>query len=412
MAPPRNQRGDRRSPPYRAAAICAPGLEPLLADELTDLGCRPKPAGAGTVEFAATARQLYRANVWLRVAGRVTVRASTFRATDFDHLERGAAEIAWAEWLAPGTVPRFRVSATASKLYHTEAVAERLAAVAAEATGADPLDGGDRVESDDDGQLVVVRIDRNTVTISIDSSGAPLHHRPWRTDLGPAPLRATMAAAVLRAVGWRPGTPLLDPFCGSGVIPIEAALIARRLPPGGEREFAFHRWPRFEPGTWASVAGEIAEAEPVDEAAPILASDRDAEAVAATIGNAAAAGVGDRIDVETRVVSHLAARSDAGLVVTNPPYGRRVGDGDVRPLYRRFGAVVRDRLPGWGLAMIAADRKLAAVADRRLAPVARFRHGGIPVQVVTRPSASEDDLVADRAGEDDPGLSVPPGVDP
>ncbi len=365
------------SPPRRlpAAVICTPGLEFVCRDELIALGLKPKPAGRGTLEVAATPRQLYAANVWLRTATRVVVRLATFRATDFRRLQDGADAIDWSPWLADGIAPRFRISTNDSKLYHTQAIAQRLHQVVGPPSIGEPE------------QLVVVRIERNTVTISVDSSGEPLHHRPWRTDLGEAPLRTTMAASLLLAAGWDRTTGLCDPFCGSGVIPIEAALLAGNRPPGGDRGFAFHQWPSFETGTWASVRGEIsAAATPIET--PIHGSDRDADVVAMARANAERAGVADAVTFADRVVSHLPALPPPGLVVTNPPYGRRVGDGRLDGLYQRFGSVVRERLPEWGLAMVCTDAKLAAKADGRLERVARFKHGGLKVELRTRPAGA------------------------
>ena len=362
----------------RVAAICPPGLEEVCAAEVLELGCRPRPAGPGTVEFDATTRQLYAANVWLRTATRVVVRLTTFRATDFQRLQEGAAAVDWVPWIGPGMAPRFRVSTRDSKLYHTDAIAQRLHQVVGPPSLGEPE------------QLFVVRIERNTVTISADSSGEGLHRRPWRTELGQAPLRPTMAAALLLLVGWDPDVGLIDPFCGSGTLPIEAALLATGRPPGGEREFAFHTWPTFEAGTWASVAGEIASRRRhrPDDAGPLIGSDRDGSVVTKATANAERAGVAELVELETRVVSHLRARPGPGLVASNLPYGRRVGDGALDGLYRRFGAVLRERLPEWDVAIVAADRKLALAADSRFVTRARFRHGGLGVRILHRPAAS------------------------
>ena len=384
-------RSEPGRPPYRAAAICTPGLEFVCRQELADLGCKPKPAGPGTVEFDANARQLYAANTWLRTASRVVVRVGTFRSTDFAHLQDRASEIDWSAWLADGVAPRFRISSNESKLYHTKAIAQRLHQVVGPASTGGPE------------QLFVIRIDRNTVTVSVDASGEALHHRAWRTDLGDAPLRTTMAAALLLATQWSASSTLIDPFCGAGTIAIEGALLARNLPPGGDRTFAFAQWPHFEPGAWASVAGTVAAnaTTTLNSAGVILASDRDDEAVAAAKANAERAGVSDDIEFETKVVSHIGARTDEGLVATNPPYGKRIGDGDLTGLYRRLGGVVRERLPGFGLAMISSDRKLASKTDRALAPLARFRHGGLPVQLLYRPSSQPD---PGEAGPEEPAV--------
>lgn len=358
---------------YRAAAVCTPGFEAVCAAELKAIGCRPKPAGPGLLEFDANARQLYSANVWLRSAGRVVVRIDTFRATDFFHLQDHASRIDWERLIPPGHAPRFRISSNDSKLYHTKAIAQRLHQVSLPPSIGEPE------------QLFIVRIDRNNVTISIDSSGEALHKRPWRTELGEAPLRTTMAAAVLNLAGWESSQTLIDPFCGSGTIGIEAALLARGLPPGGERAFAFHDWPDFDAGSWASVIGSIGSADKTDDArAPILLSDRDEAAITMAKANAERAGVFGDIEFETRVVAHLKGRSDTGALVTNPPYGRRLGKGQLNGLYSRLGAVARERLPGYSVTLISPNSKLAKTADGGLRSAARFRHGGLAVDVFHR----------------------------
>ena len=360
---------------YQAAAVCTPGLEAVCKAELSALGIRPRSGGPGLLTFDANRRQLYAANVWLRTAARVTVRLATFRATDFIHLQEHAAKVDWDRWIPPGLAPRFRVSSTDSKLYHTKAVAQRLHQVSR------PPSIGDQE------QTFIVRIDRNNVTISVDSSGEALHKRPWRTNLGDAPLRPTMAAALLSVAGWDPSQALVDPFCGAGTIGIEAALLAAGMPPGGERVFAFHEWQDFDPGSWASVVGGIGSR--MDEAetgptVPIVLADRDPAMVAAAEANAEAAGVADRVQIETRVVAHLRGRTDRGWVVTNPPYGRRLPGGEPTALYRRLGAVVRERLPGYGLALVTSGRDLARAADGRLSGTTRFRHGGLAVKIYRR----------------------------
>lgn len=399
-----------------AAVVCIPGLEEVTAGELRALGLRPKPAGPGLLECSVNHRELYAANVWLRTASRVLVRVATFRATDFVHLQDHAAAIDWGRWVPPGFAPSFRVSSNNSKLYHTKAIAQRLHQVSLPPSIDEPE------------QRFVVRIDRNTVTLSADSSGTALHHRPWRQELAAAPLRTTMAAAMIALSGWRPDQALVDPFCGAGTIGIEAALIRSGRPPGGERDFAFHHWPTFDAGSWASVVGSIDAAlggvdsvittvtddgwrsipAPGSMAGPIVLSDRDERAVAAARANAEAAGVADLVEIDTRVVAHLPALrhrpavghrggdgegggdgvdgSPAGHVITNPPYGKRVGGSSLTALYRRLGAVSRERLADCDLTLVTSGSALARAADGNLAPVASFRHGGLPVRVYHRPA--------------------------
>jgi len=165
--------------------------------------------------------------------------------------------------------------------------------------------------------------------------------------------------------------------------------MALGLPPGGQREFSFHTWPSFDTGAWASVAGSVqaaheAAASDVARRPEIVASDRDPSMVAATKANAARAAVDHLMIIEERLVSHLRARSDRGLILTNPPYGKRLGSAKLARLYRRLGAVARDRLPGFDLALLTAHRKLAMQADSGCKAVLSFRHGGLGVKLYHR----------------------------
>jgi putative N6-adenine-specific DNA methylase len=357
--------------------VCSPGLEPLLRDELIDLGIRRPRSITGGVTFDATTRQLYAVNVWSRIATRVLVRTTHFRARTFEALERGLATVDWQTWMPEGTGVRVRVTSTRSRLYHTGAIEERVQRV----LGAAPA-------NDDGAPLVVVRIVDDDVQISVDTSGVALYKRGWRTSTAKAPLRETLAAAMVLASGWRHDAPLVDPFCGSGTIAIEAALLASGRAPGAHRSFAFERWPSFEPGTMASVRASTA----VDPRAvpTIIARDRDAGAVQTTIANATRAGVADVIDVRRASISELAdvhlESRDTGWVVSNPPYGRRVGGGgDLRDLFARFGDVTRAALPGWQVGALVADARAAGHARLALREVFRTRTGGIPVQFVAGP---------------------------
>ncbi len=380
---------------FEAVAVCTPGLEAICRDEVEALGNRVGNVGPGLVEFKATTRQLYASVVWLRTASRVMVRMATFRATDFEHLVARAEEIDWAQWLGPGVAAEFRVTAHKSRLIHTAAIAERL----------ERLVGAPLERPEQPRQAFVVRADRDLFTVSADASGEALHHRSWRTDHVAAPIRPTMAAAMLSAAGWDGTEPLLDPFCGSGTVAIEAALVARNLPPdpgrlGGEEGmmpgYALARWPGFESGTWASVAGSARAGAAPASPVTIEAADREGSAILAATANAERAGVAGDIMLETRVVSHLTGRSDAGLVATNPPYGKRLATGDLVPLYKRFGAVLRERRPDWRLTLVTPDRRLARAADRRLVPTHRFGHGGLTVELFSRPGGAIPDLEGPR----------------
>lgn len=315
-----------------------------------------------------------RANLWLRTASRVLVRFATFRASAFHELERRAKKLPWAEFVAPGGAIEFRVTTHKSRLYHSDAIAERLHAASDSAPSGETGNG--------DAQLFVVRVVRDEFVVSVDASGDLLHRRGYRAETGKAPLRETLAAALLLGSGWAADVALLDPFCGSGTIPIEAALIARRIAPGASRRFAFMRWPAYDEHLWADVLAAAAAQSLPRAPVPILGSDRDRGATAASIANAERAGVAGDVVFETRAISAIEPPAASGLLATNPPYGVRLGERRrLRDLYARLGQVVA-RHPGWAAAMYLSHDEFAATTGLPLRPLFRTSNGGIRVSAM------------------------------
>jgi putative N6-adenine-specific DNA methylase len=389
--------GDTR----RCYAVCALGLEKLLASELGAMAIGPHAVDgeSGGVEFDASLRTLYEANLRLRTASRLLVRLGTFHVRALGELERRARELPWERYIMPGRSVRVRVTSRKSRLYHTGAIAERVAVAMTSRSGgvAESAGSGSGSEAgagrvaaveddapDGESQLVVVRVFHDRCTISIDSSGALLHRRGYRLATAKAPLRETLAAALLLASEWDARSPLLDPMCGSGTIVIEAALMARRIAPGSGRDFAFQTWPDFDPALWESVLAD-AHAR-ILPAAPcrILGSDRDAGAVAAAIANAERAGVAGDVEFTRRALSAIDPPAEPGWVVTNPPYGSRMGSpARLRNLYAQLGKVLRTRCDGWRVALLSADRRLETSMGIRLSTALETRNGGIAVRAST-----------------------------
>ena len=367
-------------------AVAAPGLEPIVASEIVALGPQPQVVEGG-VSFAGTLADVQRANLHLRAASRVVVRLGTFRATAFHELERFAGKLAWGTVLGAGASIAVRATCRKSRLYHSDAVAERVLSAAERAVGGLVPAAAPR-EEDESGsaaQLIVVRLSHDRVTISADSSGALLHLRGYRQAIAKAPIRENLAAAMLLGGGWDPRTPLVDPMCGSGTVAIEAALLARAIAPGLGRSFAFERWPSFDARAWRETVDCAKSAILARAPASIVASDRDAGAVRAALANAERAGVGADVAITERSVSEVEApEGEVGALVTNPPYGMRVGERRaLRDLYARFGQVARARFPGWVLTLLSADRALEAQLRLDLEERFRTRNGGIPVRLVS-----------------------------
>ncbi|HLL48464.1 MAG TPA: class I SAM-dependent RNA methyltransferase, partial [Longimicrobiaceae bacterium] len=365
---------DERFPLF---AVTAPGLEELCAHELRWMGIAGV-AEPGGVVWEGTRAELYDANLRLRLASRVLVRVAEFRARTFFELERHARKVPWEQFVAPGGTVRLRVSSRKSKLYHEGAIAQRLLDAVERSVGglrdAGAAGGGDEEDEGAEGQLFVVRFHYDRCTVSADASGALLHLRGYRQALAKAPLRETLAAAMLLGSGWDGSAPLLDPMCGSGTVAIEGALLARRIAPGlasaerAPRRYAFLDWPDFDTRLWAGTveraAGEVLAAAP----APIQGSDRDAGAVEAARSNAARAGVLDDLALDVCPLSAVASPPGTGWLLSNPPYGVRVGETEgLRNLYAALGRLAREKLPGWTLGLLSADRGLEAQVKVRFA---------------------------------------------
>jgi len=389
---------------HHCYAITAPGLEHLTATELRAVGVTPGAPEPGGVPFEAAPGLLYAANLRLRTASRIVMRVARFHAASFAELERQAREVGWPRWIAEGGAVHFRVTSRTSRLYHQDAVAERLERAVLESVPgvravrapreADRLD--DDVHALPAVQRFLVRIVDDELVLSVDSSGSLLHRRGYRQDSAKAPLRETLAAAMLLASGWDGGAPLVDPMCGSGTIPIEAALLARRAPPGWRRRFAFECWPEFKPSVWEFVRGEAGKEMRDQAPAPIVAADRDAGAIAATQANAERAGVLDDLAVHRAALSDTLgdpgiAALGSGLVLTNPPYGVRVGEsGRLRDLYAALGNAMRGPLAAWSLGFVTSDPALAAATGLPLRTLLETVTGGLRIRLHCTGSARDE----------------------
>ncbi|MEO8908796.1 MAG: class I SAM-dependent RNA methyltransferase [Gemmatimonadaceae bacterium] len=375
-------------PRYEIFAPTAPGLESIAAGELKSLGIRARQETGG-VAFGGDLGRVYQANLWLRTASRVVVRLGHFHASTFHELERRAKKLPWAEFLPAKSAVRLRVTCRKSKLYHSDAVAERvLSAIAGSVSG--PIEA-EAVEPDDDtsetesktSQLFVVRIVDDQCEISADSSGELLHRRGYRKEIAKAPLRETIAAAIVLASGWKRGDALLDPMCGSGTIPVEALMLARKIAPGLRRNFQFMGWPGFDGGSWNGLL-EKARAEIIDFHGEVLGSDRDEGAIEAATRNAERAGVADNMRFFPGALSgSIEAAGDpangTGWILTNPPYGVRVGESsDLRNLYAKLGSMLRAK-EGWRLGVLTSDLDLVRQTKLPLRPRFSTSNGGIPV---------------------------------
>jgi len=346
------------APELRLFAVATPGLEPVVAAQLQALpGARQLVPVPGGVEFTGDLATLYRANLWLRSASRVLLRLAELRALHFASLRRQIAQLPW-ERFAPSPV-RVTVAATAHhcRLYHSSAVAERIALGIA--------DRGIQVLPADSPRAapelhLVARGADDLFTISLDTSGELLHRRGYRSEDAGAPLRETLAAALLQLSEWDGSAPLFDPTCGSGTLVIEAALLAARRAPGRHRSFAFQSWPTFAPALWSALLAAADAAERPLRPGLLYAADLDPQAIATARRNAARAGVEPLITWSVADLSHSRLPAGPpGLVLSNPPYGVRLRT--PQRLYHDLGRLARSA-PGWRLGVLTTDARLARAA--------------------------------------------------
>jgi putative N6-adenine-specific DNA methylase len=376
---------------YRMFAVSAPGLTPYTRAELLSLGLQPLgtqvdgPVSAveetGGVEFDARPLDLCRVNLHLRTASRVIARMGEFDAVGFDELRRKAVRLSWREFIRPGQQVAIRVTCHKSRLYHSAAVGREMANAISASLKGEVIPAKTDPDAETPAQLIIVRLVNDHCTISLDTSGALLHRRGYRLQTAKAPLRETLAAGLLMAAGWDGSSPLIDPFCGSGTIPIEAALMVGHIAPGKNRRFAFMDWPNYKASVWNDLLEEAATAE-TQTLPPILGSDRDEGAVQISQENARRANILERIDFSHRAFSAVEPPEQSGWLVTNPPYGVRISPStDLRNLYSRLGDLLREKFGGWHYGVLCGDPVLAG--HMRLKPESELRlvNGGIAVRL-------------------------------
>lgn len=348
-----------------------PGLEPTLFEEVRGKGFRRPKAVPGGVMIRGGWPEVWRANLWIRGAGRVLARLDEFRAVHLAQLDDRARRVPWAEVLRRDVAVRVEASCAGSRIYHSGAAAERIATAIRATVGAPVVEEG--------GVLVQVRIEKDLCTVSVDTSGEPLHKRGYKEAVNPAPLRETMASLFLQRCGYDGKEPVLDPMCGAGTFVIEAAEIAARLNPGRLRPFAFEQLATFDAEAWERMRAVQSQRPP---AADCHGSDRDAGAVEMSRANAARAGVVEHALFRQCTVSDAAPpEGPPGLVMVNPPYGTRLGDkAALVPLYRALGQVLRQRFSGWRVGLVTSEPSLAqATALPFLPPGPPVPHGGLRV---------------------------------
>lgn len=333
-------------------ATAAMGLESVVASEVKQLGYETEVEN-GKVIFEAPISAIPRCNLWLRTADRVKVIIGEFKAETFDELFEGTKALPWENYIAEDG--QFPVSGKSvkSKLYSVpdcqaivkKSIAERL-----------KLKYGMVTKMPETGALykVEVAILKDLVTLTLDTSGTGLHKRGYRVGQGEAPLKETLAAALVLLTNWKPEYPLIDPFCGSGTIPIEAALIGQNIAPGFNREFASEEWSWIRSKHWDEALTEGEDLANYDQKLEIIGSDISHKLIHIASENAIEAGLADLISWKQMQVSDLTLKQKNGYIISNPPYGERMSEqAEVKQMYHDLGQIM-DKHPSWSVYIITA----------------------------------------------------------
>ncbi len=367
---------------FKFLAVVPPGIEDVTLGEVKSLFNSGKKVRGG-VEFSGDISTLMKANLYLRTPTRILLTVGRFKAKDFKSLVQRTARYPWEIYCPKGIPLKIRVTSSHSRLWHTDAVKERLLKGIEGRLGFSPtLCPKGEVQDHDQYQLVVCRLKNDICTLEVDTSGDFLFKRGYKVTKGLAPLRENLAAALILASGWDKDSPLLDPFCGTGTIPIEAALMLRNIPPGAKRTFPFFRWRIFDARLWEDILYGALEGVRREEMSPIIfARDRDPAMVKATCENAKRAGVLEDISVERLSFETSAPPSNRpGWIVTNLPYGERLKEGGESAFLKTIKEHIGKNYRGWKVFCLFPTAQTRPT--RRAKEVLRFFHGGIKVSLL------------------------------
>ena len=381
-------------------ATTAKGLEDLLAGELRELGAEHVAVARAGVSFAGPLEVAYRACLWSRVANRVLLPLASFPAESADALYAGVRSVAWADHVGRRGTIAVDCATSQSRLSHSHYAAlktkDAIVDQMRERAGVRPSVDVSRPDV-----RVNLYVHRDRAVISVDLSGESLHRRAYRAKGVAAPLKETLAAAILLLAEWprlaRAGAPLVDPMCGSGTLPIEAGLMAADVAPGLRRaDFGFLRWGSHQQDIWRRLLAEAAEREIRDpRKLPVIrGADIHAGAVRNALANVERAGLRGRVHVEKRALAdseppprrHGHDRTTAGLFVVNPPYGERLGTIEaLAPLYAEIGDVLRRRFTGWTGYVLTGAPQLAKHIGLRAARRLILYNGAIECRLLQLP---------------------------
>ncbi|MFC9597061.1 class I SAM-dependent RNA methyltransferase [Peribacillus butanolivorans] len=334
-------------------ATSAMGLESIVAKEVRDLGydCQVEN---GKIMYKGDQSAIARSNLWLRSADRVKIKVAEFKAYSFDELFEKTKALNWEDYLSADVEFPVSGKSVKSQLYSVpdcqaivkKAIVDRLKSKYKQVSWFEETGPLFKIE---------VSILKDVVTLTMDTSGAGLHKRGYRTGQGEAPLKETLAAALIMLTNWKPDKPFIDPFCGSGTIPIEAALIGQNIAPGFNREFVSESWAWMDSKVWDEARIEAEDLANYDQYLDITGCDIDHRMVEISKANSFEAGLGDLVEFKQMQVRDISTRKEYGVIVGNPPYGERLGEKKaVEQMYKEMGQAFK-KLDTWSVYMITSN---------------------------------------------------------
>jgi 23S rRNA (guanine2445-N2)-methyltransferase len=342
----------------RFFATCPRGLELILAGELRLLGAEKVHAVGGGVQFGGDFFLCYRANLESRVASRILWQMATDSYRNEDDIYSAAYALPWTEWFDAARTIRVDLSATKSPLtslnFATLKIKDAVCDKIRRLTGRRPS-----VDTFQPDIPIQAHLTDRDFTIYLDTTGEPLFKRGKRIAAGEAPLRENLAAGILRLAGWEPGIPLLDPMCGSGTILLEAALMALDIAPGLGRHFAFEKFKNLDGRRWRELLQRSQARQRPKTPQAIYGSDLSGDALKAARANLAGCGLEKLVSLKQANVLEIAAPAKEGIIVTNPPYGVRLGERrELAEFYPKLGDVLKKNFTGWRAYILSADMRL------------------------------------------------------
>ena len=360
-------------------ATVARGLESIAAQELERLGAQEVRPDFTGVHFVGDHTLMYRVNLWARTIFRVLVKLAEFPCPNADRLYQEVQKIAWQQYLQPHHTLAVNSTGGNRQLNHTHFTALQIKNAIVDQQR---RQFGQRssVDSKNPDILINAHIHQNRCLLSLDSSGSSLHRRGYRPAMGLAPLKETLAAALLEMADWQPGIPFLDPLCGSGTLPLEASLKALNIAPGLFRQrFGFESWPNFEINIWQNLLTEAKESQLSELTAPIMGSDRNGDILEQAKLNAQQCGVDNQVKFNLAELSQVEAPADHGIIICNPPYGERLGNTqELVNLYKLLGDVFKQRFKGWTGYILTGNKELAKRVGLKASRRIPVYNGAIP----------------------------------